>query len=259
MPADQNLLPSLKRFAYLGIFPDRLAELAALAEPEDWEYQSISPGYSRPILYSYIIHTFERLEEEGKIAYTSDGRQCTFNTGLVTVNQEPIFALFEANKIPDKQAWYLKGFLRKGDFRLGSFGALPDMAHYFDDPAGLIFDRRLELRPNVEHMIADNKPRFPSPYSAQTDFQLQNTLKGAIGNATERVARNYKAAVPQYHKGRIQLLLPLCLSAPGKADLAIVVEKMEEGYYRAATCLTLDMAYNNARLLARPDRDWLQP
>lgn len=83
-------------------------------------------------------------------------------------------------------------------------------------------------------------------------------LRGAIENARERVRRNYKAAVPQYYQGRVQLLLPLCLAAPGSADLALVVERLE-GFYRGSTCLTLDMAYNNARQLARPDRDWLQP
>jgi hypothetical protein len=33
---------------------------------------------------------------------------------------------------------------------------------------------------------------------------------------------------------------------PSKADLALVVERFSD-FYRAATCLTLDMAYNNAR------------
>jgi hypothetical protein len=46
--------------------------------------------------------------------------------------------------------------------------------------------------------------------------------------------------------------------AAAEADLALVVERFD-GFYRAATCLTLDMAYNNARQLARPDKDWLQP
>ena len=56
----------------------------------------------------------------------------------------------------------------------------------------------------------------------------------------------------------IQLLLPLCLSDPQRADLALVIDSQGE-FYRAATCLTLDMAYNNARRLVKPDRDWLQP
>jgi len=67
-----------------------------------------------------------------------------------------------------------------------------------------------------------------------------------------------QTASATYYKGRIQLLLPLCIGNPHAADLALVVENHDK-FYRAATCLTLDTAYNNARQLARPDRDWLQP
>jgi len=56
----------------------------------------------------------------------------------------------------------------------------------------------------------------------------------------------------------IQLLILLCLANPNIADLAIVVEDYGT-MYRAATCVNLDMAINNARLLAKPDRDWLKP
>jgi hypothetical protein len=87
---------------------------------------------------------------------------------------------------------------------------------------------------------------------------LQNLTTGAIEAAVQRVRRNYKTAIPQYYQGSVQLLLPLTLLDPAKADLALVVEKFSD-FYRAATCLTLDMAYNNARQLARPDRDWLSP
>ena len=90
------------------------------------------------------------------------------------------------------------------------------------------------------------------------DFALQTVLKGAIDNAKQRIRRSYKTAIPQYYRGKIQLLFPLCLSNPQRADLALVVER-HETFYRASTCLTLEMAYNNARQLARPDRDWLQP
>jgi hypothetical protein len=52
--------------------------------------------------------------------------------------------------------------------------------------------------------------------------------------------------------------LPLCLLKPSVADLALVVST-KEGQYRGDTILTLDMAYSNARLLCRPDSDWLKP
>lgn len=50
----------------------------------------------------------------------------------------------------------------------------------------------------------------------------------------------------------------LCFSDPKRADLALAVER-HSTFYRATICLTLDMAYTDACLLAKPDRDWLQP
>lgn len=121
-----------------------------------------------------------------------------------------------------------------------------------------MLDTRRELRVNVEHIIEENRERFPQPYVSMESYALQTFLKGAIDDARERVRRSYKTAIPQYYKGQIQLLLPLCLGNPRKADLALVVEK-HQTFYRASTCLTLDMAYNNARQLTKPDRGWLQP
>lgn len=114
------------------------------------------------------------------------------------------------------------------------------------------------MRINIEHIVRENRDRFPDGIRDNSEFMLQTLVKGALDNAKIRVRRNYKAAIPLYYKGKVNLMLPLCLAQPDKADLALVVEKMEI-FYRAATCLTLDMAYNNARQLARPDTDWLKP
>lgn len=245
-------------FAFINNMDVRLDELAALAEQEDWEYQQAHAGRNKPILHNYLRYTYARIADEEKIELSADGLQTVFNTGLVTPNQEPIFALFDRNQIPDRQPWFLRKWVRKGEHDLVRFQALPEMAHYFDNPASLVFDCSKELRANIEHIIADNKDRFPAPFDAMDNFALQTFLKGSIDNARERIRRNYKTAIPQYHRGRIQLLLPLCISGPQIADLALVAE--DHGtFYRASTCLTLDMAYNNARQLARPDRDWLAP
>lgn len=71
-----------------------------------------------------------------------------------------------------------------------------------------------------------------------------------------KVECNYKIAVPQYYEGKVQLLLPLCLIDPEKVDLVLVVTR-RNNYYIGKTCLTLDMAYNNARLIAKPETSWL--
>lgn len=87
---------------------------------------------------------------------------------------------------------------------------------------------------------------------------IKNLLNGTIDDAKKRLKRNYKTAIPQYYNGNIQLLLPICLMSKSKADLALVIENCD-GNYRASTCLTLDMAINNARLIAKPDDEWLKP
>ena len=53
------------------------------------------------------------------------------------------------------------------------------------------------------------------------NYALQTFLKGAIDNAKERVGRNYKTAIPQYYRDRIQVLLPLCITNAQTADLAV--------------------------------------
>lgn len=245
-----------------GFFPERdkrLRELAELVEPEDWTYKYTASDHEYPILFNYLRYTYRRLAEENKLALSEDGQYCCFNVGLVTPNQEALYASFEVNRKEGAHPWFFKGWFRRGQRELTKFPELPDIAHYFDDPAYLVFDARRGFRVNIEHIISETpRERFPEPYRSMDGYALQTVLKGAIDNAKERVCRSYKTAIPQYYRGQIQMLLPLCLSSPQRADLALVVER-HSTFYRASTCLTLDMAYNNARLLARPDRDWLRP
>ena len=237
----------------------RLTDLQEIVETEDWGYQNTSTTHHLPILYNYLNYTYSRLAEEDKLSVSGDGQHLTFNTGLVTSNQEPVFAFCTTNRNAEyPQQWLFKGWRRKGEYDMTHFDELPGMAHYFADHALLVLDHRLEVRSNIEHIVSENKSRFPAPFDTMSDYSLQTIVKGAIDNAIERVRRNYKTAIPQYHRGGIQLLLPLCLQDPTTADIALVIQK-HSSFYRASTCLTLDMAYSNARLLARPDKDWLLP
>ncbi|MBS1788927.1 MAG: DUF3825 domain-containing protein [Acidobacteria bacterium] len=253
-------LPSLfNEFALMPKFTDDIEYLASLAEKEEWDYKNTQNTNSKPILRNYLKYTYKRIAEEKKVAITSDEEYACWNLGLITNNQEPIYILFEKNRLPAHQSyWHFWKFCRRGEWELNKFGSLPEMAHYFDDPSVLVYDTRRELRANIEHIVADNLSRFPAYLQGMNSYGLVNMVKGAIDSAIERVKRNYKTAVPQYYDGTIQLLLPLSLTDPSKPELAIAVERFSD-FYRAATCLTLDMAYNNARQLARPDRDWLAP
>lgn len=98
------------------------------------------------------------------------------------------------------------------------------------------------------------------PESASTDQTIpiftRNALEGAMKHSIRLAQRNYRVAVPQFYRGRIQLLLPIYLRDPHKPDLALTLER-HGGWYRAATVLYTDWAYGHARLLARPNSEWL--
>ena len=86
------------------------------------------------------------------------------------------------------------------------------------------------------------------------------SIEGATKFLKEKIQRNYKVAIPDWYEGKIQLLLPLNITSDIEADLALVADKdKERKIYRIKTALSMDMAYINARLICRPDRDWLNP
>ena len=73
----------------------------------------------------------------------------------------------------------------------------------------------------------------------------------------QRVTANYKLAVPHWYQNKIQLLIPLYFEDNNKPSVALVLNPMNGSYYQAATCLSMDMAYMDARLIAKPESNWL--
>lgn len=150
------------------------------------------------------------------------------------------------------------GFKSPSDFELNVFNELPERAQFFENAGDLVYDYRLDIRVNVPHILGDpeNIDRLPKEYKTKSKPLLMQLFNGAIDTAKKRVAANYKLAVPQYFKHGLQLLIPLSLEGAERADLALALRK-EDGIYVARTCLSLDMAYNNARLIVKPEADWL--
>ncbi|MGN0491296.1 DUF3825 domain-containing protein [Ruminococcus sp.] len=92
--------------------------------------------------------------------------------------------------------------------------------------------------------------------------EIQTSLETAVDTAIKYCRWNYKTAIPIYYPrtNGISLLLPLCLTNnDNRADVALVIEKLESGHYQGQTILTLDMAYQDARLICRPNSEWLTP
>ena len=245
---------SVHDFVFWGDYNERIDKLASLS-PEKW---SSGDKTDKSILKNYINYTFLKLEEEGKIIQESD--YALFNTGLFTEYYEYIYCYMEKNKLPDKQPWYVKDFYTQ--YELGNIGIseLPDRADYFQDPSLLVFDANCRINVQYKHIFSDEENLKRLPESLRDSKILPVIFEGAVERMKKKVVANYKIAVPQYYNHTIQLLLPLSLQEEDKPDLALVVTKNKSGnFYQVHTCLSLEMAYNNARLIAKPNSNWLEP
>lgn len=266
---------NLESDAFLGIRETRnkkIDYLASMAQEEQWNY---SEEEENKILYNYLCYTYDRLKQEDmtkrpeeklKILVTDDQEYMCFNTGLLTrSNGTDIFAVFGRNTSPrakEGQKWFLIGFYQKTDSEMSKFKYYPEIADYFTNPADFIYDKKLQLYIDYDHIIDDNFERFES-IGLNDKHIIKALLENAVKTITEKVKRNYKLAIPQFYtdKGtlnsKIQLLLPLFLYGKEYADLALVVDKSEYRYV-GKTILTLEWAYVNSRRIVKPDAEWLK-
>jgi hypothetical protein len=111
--------------------------------------------------------------------------------------------------------------------------------------------RRESIMRQMSQLLDENSKLFN---------RLRNRLQDAIDLAIKQVRWNYKTAIPCFFPTRnvMSLMLPLCLEDDGRADAALVVELTRSGIYQGQTILTLQQAYLDARLVCRPNSEWLQ-
>ncbi len=244
----------LFQFAYCHEYDKKINILSGLC-PEKWSFGLNSDNV---ILKNYIDHTLEKLVEEDKVIEQQE--YAMFNTGLYTDFYQEIYAYFVPNQNEGKQKWFLDGFYTS--YQVSNMGVTeyPQRANYFSNPADLVFDTNCEIIPQYSHIFNDPDNFLRIPEAIRESNNKSMLFDGAVRRAKQMINANYKTAVPQYYKGKIQLLIPICLINENVPDMALVVSKNATGnQYLGHTCLTLDMAYNNARLIARPDSNWLKP
>lgn len=217
-------------------------QLSQIVDKENWSNITYP---NNGILANYLVKTHDKLVSEKKIVIGQN--YALFNTGLFTKYYEPIYAYQTGTDISFLTAYELSG--------IGIFDR-PERANYFEKPELLLFDWHYPIDVHYPHILEDKENQKRIPRSVMESENIVNILDGAINKMKKKVSANYKLAIPQYFEGKIQLLLPLCLANDNVPDLALVVTKMDN-CYRGHTCLTLDMAYNNARLIAKPESNWL--
>ena len=261
---DKKNYTELLSFAYFPTYDESVKFLAeSLAEKEEWDFTD-SQNKNYGILKNYLEHTYRRLKQEDKISFTNNNSHACFNTGLITENLEDIFALFEKNKNtgPGCQQFFFRAFLKRSDNQIIKYfsATIPEPANYFQKPEQLLFNPNCNIVPDYDHILKDRVERFPAHLKDADLPELRRQLVGGIEDVRKKVRTNYTIAVPQCYRGQINLLLPLCLTSGSKnPDLALTIFRVDPNTYSAKTCLTLRMAYQAARLITKPQSNWLKP
>ena len=255
------------------------------------------PNQSCPILKNYLeqIYLVLRQEQtdhpERKVFLEKNGKRF-FNSGLLNPSYEQILiqGTVASLTIPTKS-------LGKFSFEIltdldavtpneaciaeADIPPLPSFLQHVDE---VVLDAGKEVFLNDKHIYEDGlaKERLPSfskDYHLICNIQdpvirkqkytnLVAHISSAIEQSLKRMRlmaqRNYKFAVPFYYPEArdIQFLLPMYLKIGDKWPECVLVlsrKKDEDGntFYWGETILTLDMAYNNARLIAKPEVSWL--
>lgn len=187
---------------------------------------------------------------------------------------------------------------KSGQILARNFNPLPPVARYFGNVEEVIFDPDIPIVPRYDHIIYDSirRGRYPSEFlqshvptdvewrdpdgmtkedretylqtfsaavesDARTNRDIKNRIEDAIELAVKRARWNFKTAIPTYYprSGGISLLLPIALVNDERVDLALVVARTAAGGYSGETVYRLNWAYDHARLVCRPDSDWLTP
>ena len=264
------LLPDLFDFAYVPSWYDQLDTLAGMALPESWRFRN--PAYppkntDTPILEKYIHYVFKKQiidfnnepdKEFADTIFHVRNEVACFHTGLYTKgNYRSIYGCFSRNKKKDTMLdWFFRGFADEASTFTRYIQPLPQRPAYLLPISGMNYFPEWDIRVNVSHILGDpeNVARLPEEIRSARNLPL--LLETAVELSRRKAAFEPGIVVPQGYQGKVQFLLPICLMDTEHPDLAMTLTPMD-GYYLGHTCLTLEMAYMNARLIGKPTAPWL--
>ncbi len=259
-------MQSLTDFAFLPGLHERLDKLAAMAIPEPWRYPNRDWECGNPtthILERHLYMTFEELMRRREYAADKDNyvyigeSRVVFNTGLMTRLYQDIYAYMTLNRTPELgRKWVLLGFLTDTAYAFDGIVNLPKPLRWYPD-AAFGFHPDWPIRLNLSHMILSEENLNRLPESIRSADSLPQTIAACADRSMKMARYTPSVIVPQWYDSRLQYLLPLFVNGDDRAEVALTLDE-RNGYYVANTALTLEMAYGNARLLARPEANWLR-
>lgn len=249
------------------------------------------------ILESYLRTVFAALLQEhdvprslnyGKIKFSQDKDYALFNTGLLTKYATDVIVIGEVypkNKATNSNITLSNPVILTGgmeQLQENEFDILDgkvDMVSFFKEVSEIVYDANAEVDTSnidkLHHCIVEGikRERFPQEceelYNEGNLVALTDQFKQAIQRSERIARRNYKYVVPQYRTtktgNKIQFLMPIYMSSKyeGAPDFALVlsesIDKKNNKFYKPETVLELAWAYNNARVICKPEDTWLNP
>lgn len=276
---------TLENWADMQSWPDVLAGLAAMAQPEAWDFVE-NGRHNYLILRQYLLHTFQQAWEKGQIVEQDE--KAVFSLGLKNQDGQALFAYFTLS-VQEKPRW------RFDHFAPWQGTGKPPATIEYDAPSP--FDPTLPVRPEETHILFDHMERLPRRFWLSCCQEVPGDVYAAFCSKPKG-SESYRAALlnvrrwmeeddtrrqvaanhfhtclqqaltnTQREEGRPVLcfypnrrvtewLLPLRLGKGEEVDAVLLLEKTPKGY-AARTLLTPPVAYSNARLLGPVQSTWL--
>lgn len=249
---------------------DFLEKLKTEAQAEEWSYFDYKSSINYPILKSYVEHTYIRLKNEGKIIKSKDNKKIILNIGLLDKNFLLDICIL-CNKIPlqifDQVVFFSNNpeIVLEDDISIiKNFSSRPLPAKYFSKIDEVIFNPNININMNWKHIFIERADRIPVEIRNGNIpiKEIVQRFRGNEENIKKMARRNYRMVIPQFYNDEIQFLMPIYLGTDfsGEPDFILVLAMDNSGndpVYIGTTILTVEMAYQNARLITKPDNSWL--
>jgi len=292
----EDCIPRLYRRVDRKTLKDAAVGLARIADLEDWSYKHKPYGallYYIESVYDRLEQERAAGDQNVFAVPNGDEHAIVFCTGLVTPDASGSHYIYAYCSLPDEKGvfhqveWLTHSGTRKGgvtynhklifdDTRVNH--GLPYPPHWISSQERLLFDYRFgsinegHIAFFYPHIFENLRTRLPEPlrskfcsrFSVYNETEFKEYLSSAWRDTRKILQKSFKVAIPTYYRGKIQLLVPLYLDESDKktATVALVValnEKKEIGaaHYFCPTCLTLEMARMDSRVITRVDDTWL--
>lgn len=246
-------------------FNNKLKFLAEnIVEKENWDLEEKN---DIRILRRHILLTFARCKEQSKILYSNDNEYCATNTSLLSeYGGKDVMMVFKKNayrdcfdKNPYQKEWYLWAFKTSADRDYMDIfkGKVPEMATYTDNVEDFFFNPNINIEVDIEHIVEDNWERINKNIALPKEV-VQYMIPGVIDVAIKKAKRNYRLVIPEYHHDKIGYIMPIIfpIGDDKYTTMALIIEKLEN-IYRANTIFDVKSAYSKARILMKPETNWL--